>query len=214
MNATLGLIIAIIAIALVFDFFNGFHDAANSVATVVTTRVLSPIQAVAWAAFFNFVAAFVFGTGVAKTISEKLIDPQEARSMIGQAVVEGSDMGRREAPPRFPRMAFDQVGRDLLGRIPLRLVREPREQIRRLTPEFRKDAAVFGKIRRAAGPRGQPLGGGGWIETRCAQRRDDFGRFRLLRHGARDRRDANGPVGVPHSYGARPRGQPRTVLPG
>ena len=75
MDAVLGLIIAIIAIALVFDFFNGFHDAANSVATVVTTRVLSPIQAVAWAAFFNFVAAFVFGTGVAKTISEKLIDP-------------------------------------------------------------------------------------------------------------------------------------------
>jgi inorganic phosphate transporter, PiT family len=76
MNAVLGLIIAIIAIALVFDFFNGFHDAANSVATVVTTRVLSPIQAVAWAAFFNFVAAFIFGTGVAKTISEKLINPQ------------------------------------------------------------------------------------------------------------------------------------------
>ncbi len=65
-----------IAVALVFDFFNGFHDAANSVATVVTTRVLSPLQAVFWAAFFNFVAAFVFGTGVAKTISEKLIDPK------------------------------------------------------------------------------------------------------------------------------------------
>jgi PiT family inorganic phosphate transporter len=66
----------LIAVALIFDFFNGFHDAANSVATVVTTRVLSPPQAVFWAAFFNFVAAFVFGTGVAKTISEKLIDPK------------------------------------------------------------------------------------------------------------------------------------------
>ncbi|HEY9125906.1 MAG TPA: inorganic phosphate transporter [Acidobacteriaceae bacterium] len=66
----------LIAIALVFDFFNGFHDAANSVATVVTTRVLTPLQAVFWAAFFNFVAAFLFGTGVAKTISEKLIDPK------------------------------------------------------------------------------------------------------------------------------------------
>jgi inorganic phosphate transporter, PiT family len=75
MHPTLWLIFAIIALALAFDFFNGFHDAANSVATVVTTRVLSPLQAVAWAAFFNFVAAFVFGTGVAKTISEKLIDP-------------------------------------------------------------------------------------------------------------------------------------------
>jgi PiT family inorganic phosphate transporter len=66
----------LIAIALVFDFFNGFHDAANSVATVVTTRVLSPGQAVLWAAFFNFVAAFLFGTGVAKTISDKLVDPR------------------------------------------------------------------------------------------------------------------------------------------
>lgn len=75
MSPLLGLIIGIVALALTFDFFNGFHDAANSVATVVTTRVLSPIQAVLWAAFFNFVAAFVFGTGVAKTISEKLIDP-------------------------------------------------------------------------------------------------------------------------------------------
>ncbi len=66
----------LIAVALVFDFFNGFHDAANSVATVVTTRVLSPLQAVLWAAFFNFIAAFFFGTGVAQTISNKLIDPK------------------------------------------------------------------------------------------------------------------------------------------
>lgn len=69
-------VLVLIAVALVFDFFNGFHDAANSVATVVTTRVLTPLQAVAWAAFFNFVAAFLFDTGVAKTISEKLIDPK------------------------------------------------------------------------------------------------------------------------------------------
>ena len=61
----------LVAVALVFDFFNGFHDAANSVATVVTTRVLSPLQAVLWAAFFNFVAAFLFGTGVAQTISNR-----------------------------------------------------------------------------------------------------------------------------------------------
>src|ERR1700749_3178445 len=74
--STLTFVILLIGVALVFDFFNGFHDAANSVATVVTTRVLSPVQAVIWAAFFNFVAAFLFGTGVAKTISEKLIDPK------------------------------------------------------------------------------------------------------------------------------------------
>jgi inorganic phosphate transporter, PiT family len=76
MISTLTLVYLLIGLALIFDVFNGFHDAANSVATVVTTRVLTPVQAVAWAAFFNFVAAFVFGTGVAKTISDKLIDPK------------------------------------------------------------------------------------------------------------------------------------------
>jgi len=67
-------IVLIIAIALTFDFTNGLHDAANSVATVVSTRVLSPKQAVVWAAFFNFVAFLIFGTGVAKTIGVGLID--------------------------------------------------------------------------------------------------------------------------------------------
>src|SRR5262245_25949924 len=67
-------IIFIILIALVFDFLNGFHDAANSIATVVATRVLTPRQAVMWAAVFNFVAAFVFGTKVANTIQGDLVD--------------------------------------------------------------------------------------------------------------------------------------------
>ena len=67
-------LITIIVIALIFDFLNGFHDAANSIATVVSTRVLSPQLAVAWAAFFNFVAAFVLGTHVAKTIGKGMID--------------------------------------------------------------------------------------------------------------------------------------------
>jgi len=67
-------IILIIAIALVFDFTNGLHDAANSVATIVSTRVLSPKQAVIWAAFFNFVAFIIFGTAVATTIGKGLID--------------------------------------------------------------------------------------------------------------------------------------------
>ncbi len=75
MTPVLTLIVFIVGLALVFDFLNGFHDAANSVATVVTTRVLSPLQAVFWAAFFNFIAAFMFPTGVAETISQKLIDP-------------------------------------------------------------------------------------------------------------------------------------------
>jgi inorganic phosphate transporter, PiT family len=67
-------LIAIILVALTFDFLNGFHDAANSIATVVSTRVLSPRKAVVWAAFFNFLAAFVLGTHVAKTIGQGMID--------------------------------------------------------------------------------------------------------------------------------------------
>src|SRR5664279_5948835 len=68
------LAVLIIGIALVFDFINGFHDAANSVATVVATRVLTPFQAVAWAAFFNFVSAFTFGTGVAGTVGSGFVN--------------------------------------------------------------------------------------------------------------------------------------------
>jgi PiT family inorganic phosphate transporter len=73
-GVSVGLVMVIVGVALVFDFLNGFHDAANSIATVVSTRVLSPTQAVVWAAFFNFAAAFIFGTKVASTISGKLID--------------------------------------------------------------------------------------------------------------------------------------------
>jgi len=68
-------VIAIIAVALLFDFFNGFHDAANSIATVVSTRVLPPRLAVAWAAFFNFVAFVIFGTAVAATIAKDVVKP-------------------------------------------------------------------------------------------------------------------------------------------
>jgi PiT family inorganic phosphate transporter len=67
-------IVVIIIVALVFDYINGFHDAANSIATVVSTRVLSPLQAVGWAAFFNFVAVLLFGTGVAKTVGSGMVD--------------------------------------------------------------------------------------------------------------------------------------------
>jgi len=69
-----GILVFIIVVALAFDFLNGFHDAANSIATVVSTRVLAPQKAVLWAAFFNFVAAFVLGTGVAKTLGQNMID--------------------------------------------------------------------------------------------------------------------------------------------
>jgi inorganic phosphate transporter, PiT family len=70
----LALVILVIVVALVFDYINGFHDAANSIATVVSTRVLSPGHAVMWAAFFNFIAAFVFGTAVAKTVGSGMVD--------------------------------------------------------------------------------------------------------------------------------------------
>src|SRR4030042_1934779 len=74
METSLFLIIPIIVIALVFDYTNGMHDAANSISTVVSTRVLTPRQAVIWAAFFNFIAFLIFGTGVAKTIGKGMVD--------------------------------------------------------------------------------------------------------------------------------------------
>ncbi|HVQ31883.1 MAG TPA: inorganic phosphate transporter [Vicinamibacteria bacterium] len=82
-------IVFIILVALTFDFLNGFHDAANSIATVVSTRVLSPQVAVLWAAFFNFVAAFVLGTHVAKTIGSGMID----LSIVSREVVLAGLLG-------------------------------------------------------------------------------------------------------------------------
>lgn len=67
------LVVLIVCIALAFDFSNGWHDAANSIATIVSTRVLTPGRAVLWAAFWNFIAAFVFGTAVAKTIGKGMV---------------------------------------------------------------------------------------------------------------------------------------------
>ena len=77
MEATLALplLIALIGVALLFDFLNGLHDAANSIATIVSTRVLGPQYAVAWAAFFNFIAFLFFGLHVAETIGKGIIDP-------------------------------------------------------------------------------------------------------------------------------------------
>jgi inorganic phosphate transporter, PiT family len=82
-------IIAIIVVALVFDYINGFHDAANSIATVVSTRVLSPMLAVIWAAFFNFVAFLFFGTAVAKTVGSGMVD----LSVVNYAVILAGLLG-------------------------------------------------------------------------------------------------------------------------
>src|SRR5437763_15581944 len=68
-----GIVVGLILVALIFDFINGFHDAANSIATIVATRVLTPGKAVIWAAFFNFSAAFLFGTAVAKTVGSSMV---------------------------------------------------------------------------------------------------------------------------------------------
>ena len=74
MDHNLLAILLLIAVALVFDYINGFHDAANSIATVVSTRVLTPAKAVIWAAFFNFIAALAFGTAVAQTVGAGMVD--------------------------------------------------------------------------------------------------------------------------------------------
>jgi PiT family inorganic phosphate transporter len=88
-SGTLVLLVALITVALIFDFLNGLHDAANSIATVVSTRVLSPQAAVGWAAFFNFIAFLFFGLHVAKTIGTGII----AADVVDSRVVFGALMG-------------------------------------------------------------------------------------------------------------------------
>ena len=83
------LLVFLVAVALVFDFMNGFHDAANSIATVVSTRVLSPRWAVIWAAFFNFIAFLFFGLAVAATIGKGIVDPK----IIDHHVIFGALVG-------------------------------------------------------------------------------------------------------------------------
>ena len=88
-NFSLSALIVLIAVALIFDFLNGLHDAANSIATVVSTRVLRPQHAVAWAAFFNFVAFLVFGLNVAQTVGTGIV----AAEAVDTAVIFGALMG-------------------------------------------------------------------------------------------------------------------------
>ena len=89
MADSLTIIVALVAVALIFDFLNGLHDAANSIATVVSTRVLSPEIAVAFAAFFNFIAFLFFGLHVAQTIGTGLIAPD----VVDWRVIFGALMG-------------------------------------------------------------------------------------------------------------------------
>ena len=90
MNAiSLPMLYGLIAVALLFDLLNGLHDAANSIATIVSTRVLSPQLAVIWAAFFNFIAFLVFGLSVAQTVGSGIIDP----NIVDSTVIFGALMG-------------------------------------------------------------------------------------------------------------------------
>jgi PiT family inorganic phosphate transporter len=91
-DATLGLpvLVGLIAVALLFDFLNGLHDAANSIATIVSTRVLRPQYAVLWAAFFNFVAFLVFGLNVAQTIGTGIIEPSIIDAQVIFAALTGA----------------------------------------------------------------------------------------------------------------------------
>lgn len=90
MDYGLGLVIVTIVMALVFDFINGFHDAANSIATIVSTRVLRPQHAVAWAAFFNFIAFAFFGVHVASTVGKGIIDPAIIDPVVILAALVGA----------------------------------------------------------------------------------------------------------------------------
>ena len=89
MDIGLLVVIFLVAVALAFDFLNGLHDAANSIATIVSTRVLKPVHAVAWAAFFNFIAFLFFGLHVAETIGKGIISPD----VVNNYVVFGALMG-------------------------------------------------------------------------------------------------------------------------
>src|SRR6187549_1623338 len=86
---SLGVVIVLVLVALAFDFMNGFHDAANAIATIVSTRVLKPHQAVMMAAFFNFAAVFVFHLSVATTIGRGIIDP----AVVDHYIVFGALVG-------------------------------------------------------------------------------------------------------------------------
>jgi PiT family inorganic phosphate transporter len=90
LDSQLALVIFLVAVALSFDFLNGMNDAANSIATIVSTRVLTPIQAVIWAAFFNFVAAFVFGVSVASTIGKGIVKTDIVDEQVVFAALAGA----------------------------------------------------------------------------------------------------------------------------
>jgi PiT family inorganic phosphate transporter len=89
LQITFGVLVFLVALALAFDFMNGFHDAANSIATIVSTGVLKPYQAVAWAASFNFLALFIFDLNVAATVGKGIVNA----AAIDHVVIFGALVG-------------------------------------------------------------------------------------------------------------------------
>ena len=136
---TFTLAVLIIVIALIFDYINGFHDAANSIATVVATRVLTPFQAVVWAAFFNFAAAFIFGEAVAKTVGKGFVDIKLVDAVRHHG---GPDRRHHLGPHHVVAGAADQF----LARADRRVCRAPRWRTSALMRGFRHsfEALNFG----------------------------------------------------------------------
>ena len=92
------ILIVVIALALMFDVINGFHDAANSIATIVSTKVLTPFQAVIWAAFFNFIAYLVFGLHVANTVGKGIVHTEVVTLPVliaGRKILDNAKYDRR-----------------------------------------------------------------------------------------------------------------------
>ena len=107
------ILIVIIVLALIFDYINGFHDAANAIATVVATKVLTPFQAVVWAAFFNFLAYWVFGFGVADTVAKTANTMEINLTVILAGIMEGLDINKY-SNPSLPYEIMAQRRRDML----------------------------------------------------------------------------------------------------
>ena len=106
-SVALPILIALIIVALIFDFLNGLHDAANSIATIVSTRALSPRAAVIWAAFFNFIAFLVFGLHVANTVGKGIISPEVAAWMPNAVF---GIAGAIDEVPQYPSKYSSAIG--------------------------------------------------------------------------------------------------------
>ena len=193
MDSQFLVVVLLIGLALCFDYINGFHDAANSIATVVSTRVLSPGQAVLWAAFFNFVAAFGFGTAVARTVGAGMIDLSAVTftvigaGILGAIVWDLDHLVLRPADQLFPR-AVRRLRRSCGGEGRFRRHRagwlDQDAHLHRRRAPHRVDRGAGADDERAlAVPQQRPGAGGSLVPAAAAACRPP--RFSLM-HGAND----------------------------